>query len=56
MRQLIRTFVGSYVSFAEVVSADCDGVDEPPRCRDPKEQMFLALADSCELIVETSRL
>jgi len=40
----IRTLVGSYISFTEIVSADCDGVDELLRCRDPKDQMFLELA------------
>ena len=40
----IRTLVGSYISFAEVVSIDCDDLDELPRCRDPKDQMFLELA------------
>jgi len=40
----IHTLVGSYISFAEVISADCDGLDELPRCRDAKDQMFLELA------------
>lgn len=30
--------------FAEVIPTECDGLDNLPHCRDPKDQMFLELA------------
>jgi len=40
----VRAIVGSYIRFAEVVHIVSDDLDALPRCRDPKDQMFLELA------------
>ena len=40
----VRAVVGSYIRFAEVVHIVSDNLDALPRCRDPKDQMFLDLA------------
>lgn len=40
----VLTLIGSYVGSAEVIRVANDELDGLPRCRDPKDQMFLELA------------
>ena len=40
----VHAIVSSYIRFAEVVHVVSDDLDALPRCRDPKDQMFLELA------------
>ena len=40
----VRAIVGSYIRFAEVIHIVSGDLDALPRCRDPKDQMFLELA------------